>query len=96
MRDKNTAVSPADTPYVEKTSWVINSSSWSLSHAEIAVTPPNITAKEIIASVKSAVRQLNTKQADLVRRAVNNILQQAEPPEPNATKKMRDALKSLK
>ncbi|KAL9987968.1 hypothetical protein ACROYT_G002355 [Oculina patagonica] len=77
----------------------------SLSDAEIAllrkglnfaITPTNIPAKEIIASVESAVRQLNTEQADLVRRAVNNILQQAEPPEPNITKEMRDGLKSLK
>ena len=33
---------------------------------------------------------------DSVIRAVNNILQQAEPPEPNITKEMRDALKRLK
>ena len=36
-----------------------------------------------------------TEQADTVRRAVNGILQQADPPEPNITK-MRDALKNLK
>ncbi|KAL9954516.1 hypothetical protein ACROYT_G042066 [Oculina patagonica] len=91
--------------YVDQTNWVINLSSRSLSDAEIAllrkglnfaVTPTNIPAKEIIASVESTVRQLNTEQADLVRRAVNNILQQAEPPEPNITKEMRDGLKSLK
>ncbi|KAL9952670.1 hypothetical protein ACROYT_G039958 [Oculina patagonica] len=105
VREKHAALSPADTPYVDKTNWVINLSSRSLSDAEIAllrkglnfaVTPTNIPAKEIIASVESAVRQLNTEQADLVRRAVNNILQQAEPPEPNITKEMRDGLKSLK
>ncbi|KAL9966997.1 hypothetical protein ACROYT_G025149 [Oculina patagonica] len=61
-----------------------------------AVTPANIPANEIIASVESAVRQLNVERADTVRRTVNNILQQAEPPEPNITKEMRDALKSLK
>ncbi|KAL9965123.1 hypothetical protein ACROYT_G028877 [Oculina patagonica] len=105
VREKHAAVSPAGTPYVDKTNWVINFSSRSLSDAEIAllrkglnfaVTPTNIPAKEIIASVESAVRQLNTEQADLVRRAVNSILQQAEPPEPNITKEMRDGLKSLK
>ena len=36
------------------------------------------------------------EQTDTVRRAVNGILQQAEPPEPNITREMRDALKSLK
>ncbi|KAL9954306.1 hypothetical protein ACROYT_G041825 [Oculina patagonica] len=105
VREKHAAVSLADTPYVDKTNWVINLSSRSLSDAEIAllrkglnfaVTPTNIPAKEIIASVESAVRQLNTEQADRVRRAVNSILQQAEPPEPNITKEMRDGLKSLK
>ncbi len=107
MHEKHTAVSPADTPYVDKINWVINLSSRSLSDAEIAllwkgvnfaVTSPNIPAKEIIASVESAVGQLYTEQADLVRSAVNNILQQAEPPEPNITKtkEMRDGLKCLK
>ncbi|XP_066021441.1 uncharacterized protein [Pocillopora verrucosa] len=61
-----------------------------------AVTPANIPATEIIAKVEAAVRQLDTEQADTVRRALNGILQQAEPPEPNITKEMRDALKSLK
>ena len=36
------------------------------------------------------------EQTDTVRRAVNGILQQAEPPEPNITREIRDALKSLK
>ena len=61
-----------------------------------AVTPANIPATEIIAKVEIAVRQLDAEQADTVRRAVNSILQQAEPPEPDITKEMRDALKSLK
>ena len=61
-----------------------------------AVTPANIPATEIIAKVETAVRQLDAEQGDTVRRAVNGILQQAEPPEPNITKEMRDALKSLK
>ena len=89
MQEKQAAVSPVDTPYVDKTNWVINLSSMSLSNAKIAllkkglnfaVTPVNIPATEIIAKVKTAVRQLDTKQADTVRRAVNGILQQAEPP----------------
>ena len=56
----------------------------------------NIPATKIIAKVESAVRKLDTEQADTVKRAVNNILQQAEPPESNITKEMRDALKSPK
>ena len=95
---------PADTPYVDKANWVVNLSSRSLSDAEkallknglnFAVTPGNIPATEIIAKVEAAVRQLDAEQADTVRRAVNGILQQADPPEPNITK-MRDALKNLK
>ena len=61
-----------------------------------AVTPTNIPATEIIAKVVSAVRSLDAERADTVRRAVNTILQQAEPPKPNITKEERDALKSLK
>ena len=61
-----------------------------------AVTPANTPATEIIAMVEAAVRQLDAEQADTVRGAVNGILQQAEPPEPNITKEMRDALKSLR
>ncbi|RMX37804.1 hypothetical protein pdam_00024510 [Pocillopora damicornis] len=61
-----------------------------------AVTPTDIPATEIIAKVEAAVRKLDAEQADTVRRAVNGILQQAEPPEPNITKEIRDALKSLK
>ena len=105
IREKQAAVSPVDTPYVDKTNWVINLSSRSLSDADItllkkelnfAVTPANIPDTEIIAKVETAVRQLDAEQADTVRRAVNGILQQAELPEPNITKEMRDALKSLK
>ena len=51
---------------------------------------------EIITKVKAPIRQLNTEQAHTVRRAVNSILEQAELPEPNITKEMWDALKSLK
>ena len=82
MREKQAAVSPIDTSYVDKSNWVINLSSRSLSDAEIAllkkglnfaVTPANIPATKIIAKVESAVRQLDAEQADTVRRAVNNI-----------------------
>ena len=57
------------------------------------MTSMNIPATEIIAKVESAVRSLNTEGADNVRRAVNTILQQAEPPKPNITKEDRDAHK---
>ena len=60
------------------------------------MTPAGIPATEIIAKVESTVRQLDAEQADTVRRAVNTILQQAEPPKPNITKEQQDALKSLK
>ena len=105
IRKIQATMSPVDTPYVDKANWVVNLSSRSLSDAEkallkkglnVAVTPANIPATEIIAKVEAAVRQLDAEQADTVRRAVNGILQQAEPPEHNITKEMRDALKSLK
>ena len=98
-------MSPINIPYVDKTNWVVNLSSRCLDDAEIAllkkglnfvITPAYIPATEIIAKVESATRQLDTEQADTVRRAVNNILQQAEPPEPNITKEMQDALKDVR
>lgn len=60
------------------------------------MTPMNIPATEIIAKVESAVRPLHTEQVDTGRRAVNNSLQQAEPPKPNITKKMQDAIQNQK
>ena len=93
------------TPRVDKNKWVINLSSRPLSGAEVsllekglnfAVTPTNIPATEIVAKVESAIRTLDSEQADTVRRSANNILQQAEPPKPNFTKEMQEALKNLK
>ena len=90
-------MSPVDTTYVDKANWVVSLSSRSLSDAEkallkrglnFAVIPANIPATEIIAKVEAAVRILDAEQADTVRRAVNGILQQAEPLEPNIAKEM--------
>ena len=98
-------MSPVDTLYVDKANWVVNLSSRSLSNAEKAllkkglnfvITHANIPITDIIAKVEAAIKQLNAEQADAVRRAVNGILQRAEPPEPNITKEMWDALKGLK
>ena len=58
---------------------------------KFSVTPANIPATEIIANVESAVRPLNAEQG-----AFNNILQHADPPKPNITTELCDALKSLK
>ena len=102
IREKQAAVSPVDTKLTALLIYLLN---LSLNDADItllkkelnfAVTPANIPDTEIIAKVETAVRQLDAEQADTVRRAVNGILQQAELPEPNITKEMRDALKSLK
>ena len=91
------------TPRVDRNEWVINLSSRPLSDAEVsllekglnfAVTPTNISATEIVAKVESAIRTLDSERADTVRRSVNNILQQAEPPKPNITREMQEALKS--
>ena len=96
-------MSPVDTLYVDKTNWVINLSSRSLSDAEkallkkglnFAVTPANIPATEIIAKVEAAVRQLDAEQADTVRRAVNGTLQQAEPPGLTSRKRCEMQLKA--
>ena len=61
-----------------------------------AVKPTNILANETVAKVESAIRTLDSEQADTIRRTVDNILQQAEPPKPNITREMQEALKNLK
>jgi len=100
-REKQEAVSPPVTPSVDKTNWVSNLSSRSLSDAEIALlkkglnfalTPENIPATEIIAKVESAVRQLDAEHADTVRRAVDSILQQAKPQSPTSRRKCETRL----
>jgi len=87
LREKQSSVSP--TTFVDKTKWVINLSSRTLNEAELsllkkglnfAVTPTSVPATEIIAKIESAVRPPDTEQADTVRRSVNTILQQAQPP----------------
>ena len=74
-------------------------SSRSLNEAEVsllkkglnfAVTSAKIPATQIIAKVESVVRHLDAERADTVRRAVNTILQQAEPPKPNITREQQD------
>ena len=64
------------------------------------VTPTNIpataTATELVAKVESAIRTLDSEQANTVRRSAHNILQLAEPSKPNITKEMQEALKNLK
>ena len=50
----------------------------------------------MVAKIESAIRTLDLEQADTVRRSVNNILQQVEPPKPNITKEIQEALKNLK
>jgi len=80
-------------------------SSRTLSEAEVsllkkglnfAVTLTSVPATEIIAKVESAVRPLDAERADTVKRSVNTILRQAQPPTTNITKEQEDALKSLK
>ena len=103
LREKQSSVSP--TTFVDKTKWVINLSSRTLNEAEVsllkkglnfAVTPTSVPATESIAKIESAVRLLDAERADTVRRSVNTILQQAQPPTPNITKEQQEALKSLK
>ena len=108
MIEKQSSVSTTRTPHVDRTpqvdksKWVINLSSRSLSNAEVsllqkglnfAVTPTSIPATETVAKVESAIRPLDAEQADTVRRNVNSILQRAKPPEPNITREMKQALK---
>ncbi|KAL9985752.1 hypothetical protein ACROYT_G008193 [Oculina patagonica] len=107
VSEKQASVSPHidPTPRVDKNKWVINLSSRPLSDAEVsllekglnfAVTPTTIPATEIVAKVETAIRALDSEQADTIRRTVNSVLQQAEPPKPNVTKEMHEALNNLK
>ena len=71
--------------YIDKTNWVINLTSRSLNNAKRA-----LLQKGLNYAITPA------EQADTIRRAVNNILQQGELPEPSITKEMQDTLKHLK
>ena len=64
--------------------------------SNFALTPSSVPATDIIAKVESAVRPLDAERADIVRRSVNTIFQQAEPPTPSITKGQQEALNSLK
>ena len=73
---------------MNKNKWVINLSSRPLNDAEVsllekglnfAVTPTTIPATEIVAKVETAIRTLDSEQADTIRRTVNSVLQKAEP-----------------
>ena len=94
----NFAVTPADTPATD--CYVIYTGPPWIPAFELNGLPclnkVFTLLTEIIAKVESAVRQLDAERADTVRRAVNTILQQAEPPKPNIKKEQQDALKSLK
>ena len=105
VQEKQASVSPHVnlTPQVDKNKWVINLSSRPLNDAEVsllekglnfAVTPTTIPATEIVAKVETAIRTLDSEQADTIRRTVNSVLPKAEPPKPNITKEMHEALKS--
>ena len=57
------------------------------------LTPTSIPDTEIVAKVESAIRPLDTEQANSVRRTVNNLLQKAQPPKTNVTKDKKQALR---
>ena len=70
LHKKQASVSPTTTSFVDKTNWVVNLSSRSLTEPEVslmkkglnfAMTPADIPATKIIAKVESAVRQLDTE-----------------------------------
>ena len=58
-----------------------------------ALIPTSIPSTEIVAKVESAIRPLDTEQANPVRRTVNNLLQKAQPPKTNVTDDKKQALK---
>ena len=89
-------MSLTDTLYVDKTNWVINLSSWSVSNAEIsmlqkgldfAITPANIPAKKIVTSRQNLMPKKWTLSEELLTIFFNRQ---------NITKEMRDVLNRLK
>ena len=88
-----------------KKKWVVNISDRALNNNEIsvlrkglnfAITPKQIPTKEILASVESAISNLQRDQQDEVRNEVFCTLRQAKPPtEQNLTQDEKEALKDL-
>ena len=89
----------------EKSKWVVNLSTKTLSHHEkdllekglnFSVTPKSIPTKDIVTKVETVLKNLTIAEADNIRAKTCLVLQKASPPEDNLSKKQRQALHSLK
>ena len=61
-----------------------------------SVTLKNIPTKDIVAKVKTVVKNLPIAEADNIRAKTSLVLQKASPTEDNLSEKQRQALHSLK
>ncbi|XP_022109743.1 uncharacterized protein LOC110989562 [Acanthaster planci] len=90
---------------VDTSKWVVNLSARTLTTVEtsllgkglnFAVTPDHVPAMEIVSSVETTLKRLDSETADLVRREVNATLRRARPPRSNINREQRIALKVLR
>ena len=61
-----------------------------------SVTPKNIPTKDIVARVKTVVKNFPMAEADNIRAKTSLVLQKASPPNDKLSQKQRQALHSLK
>ena len=90
---------------VDKTKWVVNISSRSLTKTEVEVlqkgpkfapAPSNIPYKEIVANIETGIGNLADDTKELVRNATASILDKAQLPANNVSKYEKRALSDLK
>ena len=79
---------------MDKTKWVVNISSRSLTKTEVEVlqkgpkfapAPPNIPYKEIVANIEAGIKNLADDTKELVRNATASILDKAQLPANNVS-----------
>ena len=90
---------------VDKSKWVVNISSRSLTKTEIEVlqkgpkfapAPSEIPYKEIVANIEAGIDNLNDDSKEIIRNATASILDKAQLPANNVSKQEKRALAVLK
>ena len=97
-------VTQSATNLTDKKKWVINMSSRQLTHIEtnlltnglnFSITSKTLPYKDIIPTVKDAVKDLEKEEVDTISAKVSLALQNSKPPKDNLSKDEHKALKEL-
>lgn len=101
----NLAIEYRNSNNVDKSKWVVNISSRSLTKTEIEVlqkgpkfspAPSEIPYKEIVANIEAGIDNLSDDSKEIIRNATASILDNAQLPANNVNKQEKRALAVLK